>query len=95
MKTAIYPNRTQISLSNELKSLIEARGNLSNESLSGYLRKSALIRMALEDNEIQENALIAEAVVGKVDITKSGWSKIKNVSSWQRKERGHEESHRS
>ena len=95
MKQAIYPKRTQISLSVELKNLIQARGLILKESLSEYLRKAALIRMALEDVERKDLHLIAKSVVGSVDRKKSGWHDVKSASSWQRGIRRDENSHRS
>lgn len=95
MQTAIYPVRTQISLSDDLKKLIAVRGNRLNESLSEYLRKAAIIRMALEDMEVSDLKAVAESVVGGVSHRDSGWRNIKNISVWQRQERRHENRHRS
>ncbi|OGM26153.1 hypothetical protein A3D00_02930 [Candidatus Woesebacteria bacterium RIFCSPHIGHO2_02_FULL_38_9] len=95
MKQAIYPNRTQISLSPELKALIEARIALSQESFSEYLRKAAIIRMILEDVEKNELALIAKTIIGSIPKNKSGWKDIKDISKWQREERVNEDKHRS
>lgn len=93
MKKATYTKRTQISLSPELKQLIEIKGSILKESLSEYLRKSAILRMVLEDVEKKDLSLIAEAVVGKVRRKESGWKDIKDVSSWQRKIREDEDRH--
>jgi hypothetical protein len=95
MRKAVFPNRTQISLSDDLKTLIEARGALAKESLSEYLRRSALIRMALENQETNENIILANAVVGSVPKAGSGWAKIGNIAGWQRKERQNENPHRA
>lgn len=90
MNTTIYPTRTQISLSPELKKLIEARGAVLNEGLSEYLRRSAILRMAVEDVAANDLKLVAKAVVGSIPKGKSGWKNIKDVSDWQRMERQHE-----
>lgn len=95
MKVAIHTNRTQISLSTQLKALIKSQGALYGESLSEYLRKAALLRLALEEMERKELELTAEAVIGSIPKDKSGWKKIKDVSKWQRQERKREEIHRS
>ena len=95
MKTAIHTKRTQISLSPKLKTLIQNQGSLYGESLSEYLRKAALLRLALEESYQKELELVAKAVVGSVPKEKSGWSKVKNIGKWQREERKNEETHRS
>lgn len=94
MKQAVHSNRTQISLSPQLKALIQSQGTLYGESLSEYLRKAALIRLSLEDSEKEELELIAEAVVGSVVKSKSGWKSIKDISKWQKQIRKNEEVHR-
>ena len=95
MNTAIYPIRTQISLSPELKRLIEMRGAVLNEGLSEYLRRAAVLRMAVDDVERNDLKLIAKTVVGGVPKSKSGWKNVKNVGEWQRKLRKDEDRHRS
>lgn len=95
MKQAIYSSRTQISLSPELKKLIESEGQLLKESLSEYLRKAAILRMVLDANKAKQLELVAEAVVGKVARNKSGWKDIKNISLWQSNLRKDESKHRA
>ena len=94
MNTAIYPIRTQISLSPELKILIEVRGAVLNEGLSEYLRRAAVLRMAVEDMERNDLKLIAQTVVGNVPKSKSGWKNVKNIGEWQRQLRKNEDRHR-
>ncbi len=95
MNDAIYPLRTQISLSPDLKRLIEASGAKLKESLSGYLRRAAILRMMLEDIEKTDLKMVAGTVVGNVTKPRSGWRQTKNVSVWQRQERQNENRHRS
>lgn len=95
MKTITTPLRTQISLSPALKKLIVERGSALDESMSEYLRRAAIIRMALEENEASDLKLIADAVVGKVSPKDSGWKDIKDIAAWQRENRKHENLHRS
>lgn len=94
MQTAIYPTRTQISLSDDLKKLIAGRSDRLNESLSEYLRKAAIIRMALEDMEANDLKTVAKSVVGSISRQDSGWRGIKDISAWQRQERRNENRHR-
>ena len=95
MKKTTYPLRTQISLSLQLRNLIDAQRVTLGESLSEYLRKAAILRMIAEDIEKKDLDLVAGAVVGKVAKSKSGWKKVKNIVEWQKKERKHENKHRS
>ena len=94
MNTAIYPIRTQISLSPELRKLIEMRGAVLNEGLSEYLRRAAVLRMAVEDMERNDLKLIAQTVIGSVPKSKSGWKNVKNIGEWQRQLRKNEDRHR-
>ncbi|MBI5357090.1 hypothetical protein HZB78_05800 [Candidatus Collierbacteria bacterium] len=95
MNTAVYPIRTQISLSPELRKLIEMRGAVLNEGLSEYLRRAAVLRMAVDDVERNDLKLIAQTVVGSIPKFKSGWKNVKNIGEWQRKSRKDEDQHRS
>lgn len=94
MKTVTNPLRTQISLSPALKKLIVERGSAQDESMSEYLRRAAIIRMALEENEVNDLKLIADAVVGKVSPKDSGWKGVKDIAAWQRRTRRYEDRHR-
>lgn len=94
MQMAIYPIRTQISLSSELKKLIEMRGAVLNEGLSEYLRRAAVLRMAVDDVERNDLKLIAKTVIGGVSKSKSGWKNVKNIGEWQRRLRKDEDQHR-
>lgn len=95
MKQSIYSWRTQISLSPQLRKIIDTQRILSGESLSKYLRKAAVLRLALEEVEKKKLELIAETVVGKAPKARGGWKKVKSAVVWQRKERRNEASHRS
>lgn len=94
MKKSLYPQRTQISLSHHLKTTIEDRATIHGESLSEYLRKAAIIRMALDDIEITILKRVATAVIGKIPKHKSGWKDVSSLSLWQQGERHHESEHR-
>ena len=93
MKVASYPNRTQISLSPEMKKTIEEEGVRLGESLSEYLRKSALMRMVVENDRKNDLKMVANLVVGSVPIANSGWKGV-NLVNWQRAERREESEHR-
>ena len=95
MKKTSYSLRTQISLSPQLRKLIDQQRAYSQESLSDYLRKAAILRMVAEEVEKKNLEQIAQAVIGKVSKSKSGWRKTKDITVWQRKKRAHEDKHRS
>lgn len=95
MNITKYAARTQISLPTELKTLIERDGGRLNEGLSEYLRKSAILRMALTSNQKSELKTIARAVVGHTQKSRGGWKNIKNVIKWQSATRHNENTHRS
>jgi len=94
MKQAIYPNRTQISLPNDLKALIDAYAAKYGESVSEYLRKAALVRMVIDDADKKDLERIANAVVGTIPKNKSGWKNVKDLAKWQSNLRRDEDKHR-
>ena len=75
--------RTQITLTENLKKLIEERTILKNESLSGYLRRAALLLLFLEEKEKQDLEDLANIVIGSVDTKKNPhWSSVSKVRKW-------------
>lgn len=79
--------RTQISLTPSIKRAIEAKRRLTGESLSAYLRKAALIRLSLDDEEKKELKLLAKNFVGTLSWKKnhSNWKNKQSVKSWLNK----------
>lgn len=78
--------RTQISLTPEIKRAIEAKRRITGESLSAYLRKAALIRLAAEGDESRELSLLAKTFVGGSAWRKNHpyWKNKQAVLKWQR-----------
>lgn len=70
------------------------RGAVLNEGLSGYLRRAAVLRMAVDDVERNDLKLIAQTVVSSIPKSKSGWKNVRNIGEWQRKLRKDEDQHR-
>ncbi len=95
MKTAVHTVRTQISLSPELKSLIEKEGKELKESLSQYLRRAAILRLALTEIDDTNLKDLRAMVIGSVSKDESGWKKTENISDWQRNRRKEEDGHRN
>lgn len=82
--------RTQISLTRAIKKAVEVKARLLGESLSGYLRKAALIRLASEEEEEKELKALARNFVGGSSWDKNhiNWTTKKSVKKWNRKVRG-------
>jgi hypothetical protein len=78
--------RTQISLTPLLKKAIEAKRRLTGESLSGYLRKAAVLRLLVEEEEKTELKRLAKAVIGSVDLREHPeWENKRKIQKWIRK----------
>lgn len=81
------PNvRTQISLTRAIKRAIEVQGRLFGESLSEYLRKSAVIRLLSEEEEAKELETLANNVVGAGPWKKNHpyWKNKAAVERWRK-----------
>jgi metal-responsive CopG/Arc/MetJ family transcriptional regulator len=78
--------RTQITLTDTLKSHIEDISKQRGESLSEYLRKAAIIRLLLERQEQEDLEKLAKRVVGSISLKDHPeWSSKKKVYNWIRK----------
>ena len=77
--------RTQITLTSELKKLIEKKAKLKGESLSGYLRRAAMLQLRREAQEKKDLEELANKVIGSIDLEKhSYWKDKKSVNKWLR-----------
>ena len=79
--------RTQISLTGTIKKAIEVKARLLGESLSEYLRKAALIRLATEEEEEKELKTLARNFVGRSswDKNHTNWATKERVKDWKKK----------
>lgn len=81
--------RTQISLTPLLKQAIEAKKRLTGESVSAYLRKAAVLRLLVEEEEKGELERLAENLIGSVSSGKhKEWRTKKKLQSWLERVRG-------
>ena len=82
--------RTQISLTPKIKRAIEVKRRLTGESLSSYLRKAAMIRLMVEEEEAKELKILAHNFVGTGKWTKTNphWKNKQTVQKWLRDLRG-------
>ena len=75
--------RTQITLTQKLKALVEKIASEKGESLSEYLRKAALVRALVEEKDKEDMESIAMRVVGSVNPQKHPeWKNEKDVNKW-------------
>ena len=78
--------RTQITLTKNIKKLIEKHARTTGESLSEYLRKAAMVRLLIENKDQNQLKKLAERVIGSVDLKKHPeWKNEKVVQKWVRK----------
>lgn len=75
--------RTQITLTAKLKQLIEQSSGKQGQSLSEYLRRAALLKLYIEEDEKGRLRELARRVVGTVDLEKHpGWRTKEKVNAW-------------
>lgn len=78
--------RTQITLTEQLKILVEGMAQEKGESLSEYLRKAAMIRLMVDEDRKQDLEKIALRAVGSLNLKKHPeWSTKDKVYKWVRK----------
>lgn len=75
--------RTQVMLTVALKRIIEAKRRLTNESMSQYLRRAALLRVMAEKEEEKRLNNLANLVVGSVDLNDHPeWKNKEKLNKW-------------
>ncbi|MBI3559133.1 ribbon-helix-helix protein, CopG family [Candidatus Gottesmanbacteria bacterium] len=75
--------RTQISLTQTLKRLLEEKAILKGQSLSEYLRRAAMVSLILEEQDKQKLKNLANQVIGSVNLANhKEWATVKNLNSW-------------
>ncbi|MFH1713065.1 MAG: hypothetical protein ABH896_02660 [Candidatus Jacksonbacteria bacterium] len=84
--TVAYSERTQISLSPSLRSIIDAQRILTKESLSEYIRQAVNLRLAQEEKRNTQRRQAAQIFIGSVKKSQhSEWRTKKDILAWQRK----------
>ena len=77
--------RTQITLTEQLKLLVEEMARQNGESLSEYLRKAAVIRLLVEETEKENLASLAKKVIGSINLDNHPeWKNKNDVYKWVR-----------
>lgn len=78
--------RTQITLTEKLKKLVEKYAKERGESLSEYLRKAASLRVLLEKEEEKDLDVIASRLIGSLDLRKHPeWQPKQKLQKWVRR----------
>lgn len=79
------PVRTQITLTEQLKILVEAIAQEKGESLSEYLRKAAIVRLLVEETEKENLVNLAKRVIGSLNLDNHPeWKSRSNIQKWIR-----------
>lgn len=75
--------RTQITLTANLKKLIEEKALIKGQSLSAYLRQAALISLIIEQDNKENRKKLADLVIGSVNLKKhTEWNTAEKVRRW-------------
>lgn len=83
--------RTQITLTEKLKALVEKDALAKGESLSEYLRKAAIERLKSEEDDKKSREKLANEVIGSIDLKNHPvWKTKKGIYKWVRKLREEE-----
>lgn len=78
--------RTQITLTRNIKKIVEETANQVGESLSEYLRKAAVIRLLVEQKMSDDRDVLAKMVIGSTkNINNPAWKNKKEIYKWSRK----------
>lgn len=77
--------RTQITLTQNIKKIVEEMASDVGESLSEYLRKAALMRILVEQNQAEDRGEFIKSVIGSVKMKgHPNWSTKAKVEKWLR-----------
>ena len=77
--------RTQITLTEQLKILVEGIAQEKGESLSEYLRKAAIIRLLVEETEKENLVDLAKKVIGSINLdSHPEWKSRSSIQRWIR-----------
>jgi hypothetical protein len=78
--------RTQITLTENLKSLVTDMANERGESLSEYLRRAAIIKILLDKQEKEDLGILANSLIGSIKAENHpNWKTKADIYKWSRK----------
>lgn len=80
--------RTQITLTEELKDLVEEDAAIKGQSLSEYLRRAASLTLLLNSHNKPTGEELAKRLIGSIDLKKHPeWSTRQKINKWVRDQR--------
>ncbi|MEK7188829.1 MAG: hypothetical protein AAB685_03185, partial [Patescibacteria group bacterium] len=86
-------SRTQIYIPEYLREEIEKHRSVAGETLSEYLRRSAIERIAREKKKKADLKKLADEVIGSIKPGTGGWADVKDTYKYIRKTREEEDEH--
>jgi len=63
--------RTQITLTESLKQLVEEKANLKGQSLSEYIRRALMLSLLVDKQQLVDLGKLADQLIGSVNIKKN------------------------
>lgn len=80
--------RTQITLTKQLKKIIESEIKPKNQSLSEYLRQAAILKLYLDRQEKVNLQQLADETVGSLNLDNyPEWKTTQKTTQWQKHQR--------
>ena len=78
--------RTQITLTESLKQLVEEKANLKGQSLSEYIRRALMLSLLVDKQHLVDLEKLADQLIGSVNIKKNPqWRNVSGVKKWVKK----------
>lgn len=78
--------RTQITLTESLKQLVEEKANLKGQSLSEYIRRALMLSLLVDKQQLVDLGKLADQLIGSVNIKKNPqWKTVGSVKKWVKK----------
>jgi len=78
--------RTQITLTESLKQLVEKKANLKGQSLSEYIRRALMLSLLVDKQQTVDLEKLANQLIGSVNSKKNPqWKTIGSVKKWVKK----------
>jgi len=78
--------RTQITLTESLKQLVEEKANLKGQSLSEYIRRALMLSLLVDKQQSVDLEKLANQLIGSVNSQKNPqWKSVGSVKNWVKK----------
>lgn len=78
--------RTQITLTESLKQLVEEKADLKGQSLSEYIRRALMLSLLVDKQQTIDLEKLANQLIGSVNSQKNPqWKTVSGVKKWVKK----------